>query len=332
LENIVSELYTYAKLCNTNRLIAEIHDSTIVTALDYINTLDSPERTDIYFKEALSEPDETTLDTIVDEHINEPLADDSVRSMQMYSKVGSLLIPSPATDDGRMLQATNRVPGGYSLYITGEADNIASGTYGGGTALQFDSSNTTKDFQLLNHFYAIGARVNWEGCSIANYFNATLVAPATTGLTNTTGDFNKYAVTGGNLIIPAPPGAGAWSMDLTAKLTNTQILKAVPIPAAGNNGWFDYNSTLNELTVNSEQTGGYNLFDFEINLHSFGRKIWAQSGAGQSSMDVTDLVGKLLYNSWKIRLSFYLYNGVLQPAQKASVVFVTCAKGNISPA
>ena len=55
--------------------------------------------------------------------------------------------------DGERLQSmNNRVPNGYSLYITGVSDNLTTGSYGTGDDLLFDSSNVTKSFQLLNHY------------------------------------------------------------------------------------------------------------------------------------------------------------------------------------
>lgn len=232
--------------------------------------------------------------------------------------------------DGRQMFADNRVPPGYSLYIAGESDNIYTGQFGGGDRLKFEVDHPTRYFQLLNHYYAIGARVCWEGCDMNSFINATLIAPATTGLTNAPGDFNKQALGGGaNMIVPALPGAGSWTMNLNAKYANTQILKCTPVPVAGNSGWFDYNADSNTLTNNLSQTGGYNLYDFQINLHAFGRKIWGSKQDGwQTELDVSGLVGKYLFNFWKIKLDFALDVGTLE-AQKAAIHFMVAAKRNI---
>lgn len=235
-----------------------------------------------------------------------------------------------AIEANRLQSMDNRVPNGYSLYICGESDDIINGVYGNGDLLQFDSSNKTRYFQLLNHYYAIGARATWKNCDLSNYFNATLVAPATTGLTNVTGDFDKVNLGGSlNLIKPVTAGTGAWNMSLVAKLTNTNILKATPVPVPGNNGWFDYNSSTNLLTPNMNQTGGYNLYDFEVNLHAFGRKVWGTpEQGGRSDLDVTGLIGKLLFNSWKIKINFDISGGVLS-SEKACVSFIVATKQNI---
>lgn len=231
----------------------------------------------------------------------------------------------------RLQIMNNRVPNGYSLYVTGEADNITNGLYGGGEELFFSSSEKERDFQLLNHYYAIGARAHWNAsCDIDNFFSATLIAPASSGATQTTGDFTKVNLGGSNnIFVPVAVGAGDWSMDLTDTLANTNILKATPVPSTGNQGWFDYDSDTNTLNVNSSQMGGYNLFDFDINLHAFGRKIWGMSN-GTSEFDVPDLVGKLLFNTWKIHFKFDVTSGILG-SEKAAVLFIAATKGNISP-
>lgn len=226
--------------------------------------------------------------------------------------------------------SVNRVPSGYSIYIAGEADNIAAGTFGGGTQLKFDGTNTQRDFQLLSHVYVIGAKGIWENCSMENYFNTTLIAPASTGLTNVAGNFNKQALGGGlNMIVPVGAGTGAWSMDLTAKLTNTQILKATPVPSTGNVGWFDYDPDTNVLTPNMDHVGGYNLFDFEAKLHAFSRKIWgrAQNGS-ESSLEIGGMVGKMFFNFWKIRFNFELTGGLFGD-DKAAIVLILASKQNI---
>lgn len=208
--------------------------------------------------------------------------------------------PNPKTPDNRDLIAVNRIPPGYTVSVTGRADNITNGTYGNGNALKMTYSNKTVRFQVLDHWYAIGGRMIWEGASLDDYVDVILKAPASTGLTNVTGDYTKYNIGGPyNMIIPVTPGAGNWSMDLTAKLTNTQILKATPVPQAGNTGWFDYDSATNVLTRNMTQTGGYNLYDFEVSLFRFANMVWGRKQDGaESILEASDVVGKLLYNSW----------------------------------
>ena len=61
------------KIVNSDRLIQEISISSIIVALDHLDT--SPIEADIYFKAELSTQDKTTLDTIVSNHSGTPLPD-----------------------------------------------------------------------------------------------------------------------------------------------------------------------------------------------------------------------------------------------------------------
>lgn len=226
----------------------------------------------------------------------------------------------------------NRIPDGYSIYGVGESDDIVNGSYGEGDPLQFNNTTNEREFQLLKHYYAIGARAVWKNCDIDNYFNATLLAPATTAFTNATGDYDKVEIipsSGLHLFKPVDVGTGSWNGDLTSTLTNTPILKGTPVPVAGNTGWFDYDPSSNILTANSSQTGGYNLYDFDVNLHAFGRKIWGTNlNGGITGIDIPDLVGKLIFNTWKVKLTLGLEGGLLSTNKAAITVYVGI-QGNI---
>lgn len=235
----------------------------------------------------------------------------------------------PRTEDDRFIYTINRIPLGHTIYPTGRADHIGNGTYGNGTKLKLDSNTTTVDLQLLGNWYVIGGRVIWESASLEDEVSATLIAPATTGATNVTGDFNKVEVvanSGLHLFMPVSAGTGSWSMDLTSKKTNTQILKCTPVPVPGNTGFFDYNSSTNVLTPNYTMTGGYNLYDFDANLAKFcncvfGRK---QDGA-ESTMESSDVVGKLLFNSWIVRFNL----SAVTQGVKCGIIVTTALKKSI---
>lgn len=63
--------YTYNKAVNAVKLEQEVKASSIVTALDYITSTSTA--VDVWFKAALSGPDETALIAIVNAHVNTPL-------------------------------------------------------------------------------------------------------------------------------------------------------------------------------------------------------------------------------------------------------------------
>jgi hypothetical protein len=249
-----------------------------------------------------------------------------------YLRNDTVSIEGATFDNGRMLNADNRIPAGYTIYVTGAGDGVSAGTYGTGDKLKFDSSNTTKNFYQLSHFYLIGARAVWESCDMDTYFDGTLIAPASSGFTNTTGDYDKVEIipsSGLHLFKPVTAGTGAWTGTLTDKIGSSNVLKATPVPVAGNTGWFDYDSDANTLTKNMSQTGGYHLYDFDANLHAFGRYLWGSSETGhQSALDISGVVGKKLFNSWKVKIEFKQDVGALG-THKARVKFIVGSKGNI---
>jgi len=235
------------------------------------------------------------------------------------------------TADKRPIVAINRIPAGYTVYPTGVADDISNGTFGGGTTLHMNKTDgKSVDFQMLEHYYAIGGRAMWEDAGNRDNIEAKLWAPKTVG-TNSTGDFTKVEVapsSGLYIFVPTAPGAGDWSLDLTEKLTNTNILKCTPVPSPGNQGFFDYNSDTNVLTVNTQQKGGYNLCDWDVNLFAFCRSCWGRKDNGETALESTDVVGKLLYNSWKIKFTLSIHDESNRDP-KVSIVMVTAAQKNI---
>lgn len=233
---------------------------------------------------------------------------------------------NPQTTDNRKIVAINRIPAGYTVYPTGQADSLTTG-FRGGDEMKFDADNKVKRMQLLGHWYGIGGRVFWQGADLDDSMSAYLKAPATVG-TNVAGDYDKYDIGGGaNMYIPASPGAGAWDLDLTSVHTGTDVLKCVPVPSTGNTGYFNYDSITNVLTGLSTATGGYNLFDFEATLFCFAHKVWGKKTDGmESSIEIPDVVGKLLFNSWVVEftLTTTKLSGIC-----VGVSMISAVKGNV---
>lgn len=309
--------FNFTKIIASDRLEFEIRSSAITKALDFITTEGA--QVTIYFKSDLSPGEETLLSAIVASHVATPLPDNVVKPVS---------IDGTKLDGGRIIMADNRVPLGYTLYVSGEADNILTGAFGSGAPMKFDSANLVREFQLLTHVFIIGARTSWENCSIDNFFKATMIAPASSGFTLGVGDFVKVPLGGPyNKMKPVAAGTGTWAGTLNEKKPSTQILKATPVPTAGNLGWFDYDSDLNVLTPNLEQKGGYDLYDFDINLHSFARKVWA-SPSGQTDLDIAGLVGKKIFNTWKLKIEFAKDGGTIA-TERAAAFFIIATQKNI---
>jgi len=243
---------------------------------------------------------------------------------QMNALVGLPWEPEK-TSDGLDIFAVNRILSGYSLYIVGRSDNIDAGTFGDGDVIELTKQKNVVDFQLLRHWFACGATAIFEGCSRLDKVSSYLYAPATQGLIPREG--GEYIIAGGVLIIYVGEGAGTHDLDLDATVNNNgDVLMCVPVPAAGNTGFFDYDKFSNVIQPNIDQQGGYNLYTIDIDLHSFGNCLHGRKQDGQQAIfQSTDVVGKLLYNCWKIR--FELTAGSEDPW--IGIEMTTFCKGNV---
>lgn len=306
-----------------DRLTREVQHSPIIIALDHMD-FTSP-NLDIYFRDTLSETDETILNELVAAHSGLPLPDNTPFPVTTTN---------PKTPDGRDYIATNRIGPGFTLYPTGAGDNIANGTYGNGPDVLLTMAAPTQVFQMLNNWYVVGGHTVWEGANLDDYFNGWIVAPATTGITANgggTGNHDKYAIpgTGGtaHMMIPNLNNTGAYDLNLAGTLTNCPtILSATPVPSAGGGGWYDFNSDTNVLTVNPSHNGNFNLYDFPINLFKLATRIrGTATNGGQIHLEATDVVGKLIFNSWQLKVTFT----TTKESARLFIWLMTAAKKNI---
>jgi hypothetical protein len=257
---------------------------------------------------------------VVNDGFNDLSTVDGINFLRGYYK------PNPKTDDNRDIVAINRIPPGFTVYPTSKSDSIVFGGHRAGMKLVFSQAQKTGRFQLLSHWYGIGGKIVWEGADLDDHMDVFLKAPATIG-SNVTGDFVKVNLAGPyNMFVPVSAGTGTWSLNLAEKHTGTTVLKCVPVPAPGNTGFFDYDSSANTLTINNGQTGGYNLFDFEVTLFCFASAILGRKQDGaETSIEVTDVVGKLLFNSWVVDFSLTSSKTDI----RAGMTVVTAVKGNV---
>ena len=238
----------------------------------------------------------------------------------------------PLTDDGRMISAINRVPAGYSIFLSGGSDHIANGTFGDGTSLCLDGSNKIVEYQLINNYYAIGGTASWMNSDVRDYLKATLKSKATIGASGSGYDFTKESVgTGVNLYKPVAVGTGDWKLDIdTVQHMGKELLKVNPVPVPGNTGHFDYNKMSNKLVVNANQMGGYNLYDFDVDLFAFGNKMWGVDGGGIVDFVQSDVVGKLVYANWIIEFELVIHDeSNRNPKPVACVNLITATMKNI---
>jgi len=229
--------------------------------------------------------------------------------------------------------AINRIPFGYTVYPTGRSDDIATGAFGTGDALILDMNNKVKYFSSINNWYAIGGEASWdEHTSNKDYIDAYLTVPATVGVNGAGYDFTKVATgLGFNVYVPTPPGAGDWDLDIgTTLYAGKELLHVNPVPVPGNTGFFDYNKKTNLMVVNATQTGGYNLYDVELPIFSFGRGMWGVANGGLRVFKETDVVGKLLYANWRVKFELVIYDEVNRTDKPSVTIDMTTAvKANL---
>jgi len=98
--------YQYVKSANLQTLEAEIKASSIVTALDTLTSLGTT--LTITFKATLSTLDETTLDTLVDNHVNIPTVDNGF----------IVTLDQPKDADNALLIRPKAAKAGWTYHMT----------------------------------------------------------------------------------------------------------------------------------------------------------------------------------------------------------------------
>lgn len=245
-----------------------------------------------------------------------------------------------SNENDRLMVATNRIASGYTQYITGRSDDVSNDSYGTGPKLKFDkSSNTSVTFEQLDHYYLIGAKGYFDSeCTIDDEMKAQMIAPASTGWSDNSssnGNANKVEVvpsSGLYIFVPAPLNDGNVDLDLSAfRSGSTKVLANTPVPQAGNTGYFNYDEATNSITAVSDPSqpnGGFNLYSFDVTLHRFAESVYAGPNK-LCDFEAADIVGKKLWNFWKIVLTFVPESGTSRNP-KAAVTFNLGVKGNVN--
>ena len=176
--------YDYTKSpCAVDRLTQEIQTSSIITALDHINLLGSA--LSIFFKDALSEGDVTTLDTLVTNHGGQPLPQNTPTLVQTTA---------PKDSDGSDLSRTKLAPAGWTFQD--HSFSFTTGTLG-----VYEKKADGSDFGFVTlKFYegALGSETLITGA------NATDQSYLDANCTKTVIDFeptHDYDVIGGEIRI-----------------------------------------------------------------------------------------------------------------------------------
>lgn len=279
-----------------SNLSDEIHASSIVTALDYVNS--SGPTCDIWFRSELSPADVATLSSVVASH-------DGVEDLDLES------LPRRA-EDNFLWVAINNFPRGTRQQLTGYGDNIANGTRGNGPKFKITGDTVgdhSVEWQFKDLRYIIGGtcEANIDTVDDDDTISFSLHAAGTSSTaTPGAGNCNKYEVipsSGMHIYVPTPSG-GAVTVDLSAKRNaNVNFTAAVPVPNATQSGWFNYNPLTDALTPNYTQNGQYDLYDFENSLGYFVHKI-PVIRTGPMVLQVDNIVSTPVLPHWNYRVTY----------------------------
>jgi hypothetical protein len=303
---------------NSGRLAKEIQDSAITIALDKVYTIEGATDTTVYveFKADLPAAGKTILDGdttdpcggLIGAHSGEPLP-----SPVTSDGIPLVHLNAPDVEGGTPVVAANTWPIEQSVMWCGAGDDVTNGTVGGGTDFKA-SQTTTGDLVVESQFIGIvrlgGGQVCWRNCEFGDYGEFLVYAPATSNIVENTGS-GAYAklevMTGVNMMVaPGTPGSDGpnWDINLTEKLNaNVDFTKAVPVPAKGGDGFFTYVKETDTLTY-TPGTGNHNLFDVDINLSMFIRRLWL-IGGGQMDLTVVDNIPAFLLPQWKTKVTLH---------------------------
>jgi hypothetical protein len=300
----ISEDFPNGKL-NGSRLRSEIQASAIITALERVDSLGDEAR--IVFKAELSEDDQTALNGLVAAHTGEPLSDDVIPVVQLNS---------PQVEGNTPVVASNTWPLEHNVVWCGEGDDVAAGSIGGGVefAIEQDSQGDgTVELQFIDPIRLGGGHVFWKDCAFGDWASFLVYAPATSNIVSNpgAGAYAKLPIGGGAsvLVTPGVPGSDGpnWDVNLSEPLNaNVNFPKAVPVPAAAGDGFFTYDVATRVLTY-TPGTGTHNLFDAEIPLSMFIRKLRLMD-AGDMDLTVFDNVPACILPQWKSRVTLHRDN------------------------
>jgi len=216
----------------------------------------------------------------------------------------------PMSSDNRPYTAPNMFPMGYLTEFTGVGDDVTNGVIGGGALLALSSTIVEEkdlSFQFIRRFYLAGGAATWKGAVLGDWVRFGLHAPATVGTSNPgAGAYVKVEVapsSGMHVYVPHPTAQGNWDLNLTEKLNSkVGFTKVVPVPASNQDGFFDWDMNTGDVALNVLQKGRYNLFDFDVPMHTFVQKV---SIIGESSQLFTVPAVKpyLCLPHWHIKLT-----------------------------
>lgn len=253
------------------RLTDEIRRSPILIALDRIDT--GGDVLDIWFRDVLSQADETFLAPIVNAHDGRPNA------------------PPPLTVVPSLL------PDNTFLVAAGAGDDPVAGTRFTGPAFRAESDvlgETIVEWSYIDPAWVLQGGLRVEGGEPGDELDFIVKAPATPVVPNATNTGNAHITNG--RITPAN-GDGAFDIDLAT---------AIPVPLFTPTGAWFYQMQLEGRGVFTPAPGGtggnVDLYAVDIDLAAFARRLQLL-GSMEPELGVQNRgAPQPLYTGWKTRV------------------------------
>ncbi len=308
---MVATKYTYEIATNfpngkidSPRLTQEIQQSSIVTALDRIDTADG--YCDVWFKAALSAGDETTLDgdaspastgSLIGDHSGEPLPS----IVETSDGVPIVHIEGPSDpQDKKPIIVMSPATEGWGTWITGAADDDGYQTRGDGEQFRLDfvsaeiPATKTVDYPFIENIEIHDGQVSWE--PVANWnsddtFSLGVHIDSTVATVNGTNEGNCNLVDSGqgyNVIVPA---AGDGTHDVV-------LADVCPVPAQGA-GYWDAHYETGAVTA-SATPGAANFHLLDVPITSWLIKNIATTHPG-GWFDIDVYKTEWFHKNWKLR-------------------------------
>lgn len=286
-----------------DKLGDEIRSSSIITALDYLNSNNSD--VDIYFKAQLSSEDLTTLSGVVSQHngIMERIDYSQVRIISSDIEQQVKLSEEYRDRSGKLRVHQTSRKLGLRIMWTGVGDDTSDpNKVGGGEPLTFqykigDTDPMIKyvDFNISdNETWVHEGYMTWKDGQM-DTFTLQLVPRVATIATASGTDMVLY---GGYMVMPTSPGTG--NITVTSDLgSHTGGLVYMPnndLDEPPTAFWdADWNSSTHRyenIRPSYTGTGRYNIFSYEVIFAEFIRQLpLLASGFIQLSSSDTDQIG-----------------------------------------
>ena len=273
---------------NSDDLYREIAASAILTAQQHIDTHDDD--CDIWFKDVLSNEDESVLDVVVNAHQGTP----TPAEVQPVSIDGV-----PTMNDGSLFVAPCMFFDGLYLYITGAGDGTNRGDGQQFMASSEAGGDTTVEWGFNDIVFMAGGTAQFMGGEFGDWASLEIYAPATVITPN--GSHTGNCNVAGGVIAPAA-GNGDYDVDL---------LNAVPVPAQqmdkSYNGFWDLSDAVvgkGTITVGTPGQAHWHLVPAAITLIRYGNRLPIM-GDHTVPFNVPAVEPKACLPQWKGKLTLH---------------------------